>query len=272
MISDWNDAYAIADNTPDAQRFFDAWPVDAAAFREKLQDRAECDLAYGSGTRHRFDLFHPEGQAKGLVVFVHGGYWMRFDKSFWSHFANGSLAHGWSVAMPSYTLCPDISISGIVAEIGAAVRAASARVPGPIRLVGHSAGGHLVTSMVCDDTPLDRTTCARVEHVISISGVHDLRPLLSTSQNEVLGLTPASAAALSPALKQPMPGIPVTAWVGTEERPEFVRQTTLLANIWTGLGAAMRQVKEQGFHHFDVIDSLVDPQGAITKALLSDQL
>ena len=27
------------------------------------------------------------------------------------------------------------------------------------------------------------------------------------------------------------------AWVGDGERPEFVRQTTLIANIWTGLGA-----------------------------------
>jgi arylformamidase len=56
----------------------------------------------------------PKGTPKGLVVFVHGGFWMKLDKSFWSHLAAGPLAHGHAVAMPSYTLCPDIRISGIV--------------------------------------------------------------------------------------------------------------------------------------------------------------
>ncbi|MEO1552036.1 MAG: alpha/beta hydrolase, partial [Pseudomonadota bacterium] len=96
-----------------------------------------------------------------------------------------------------------------------------------------------------------------------------LRPLVKIAQNGGLGLSDQSAAAASPALKRPHFTGPITAWVGAEERPEFVRQTTLLANIWTGLGADMRQVKEAGRHHFDVIDSLMDPDGALTKALLS---
>ena len=66
-----------------------------------------------SGPRNRFDLFLPEDTPKGLVVFVHGGYWVRFDKSYWSHLANGSVEHGYAVAMPSYTLCPQTRISGI---------------------------------------------------------------------------------------------------------------------------------------------------------------
>jgi arylformamidase len=53
----------------------------------------------------------PKCKSKGLVVFVHGGYWKAFDKSVWSHLASGPLAHGYAVAVPSYTLCPDNSIS-----------------------------------------------------------------------------------------------------------------------------------------------------------------
>ena len=34
--------------------------------------------------------------------------------------------------------------------------------------------------------------------------------------------------------------MPVHVWVGADERPEFVRQSELLANVWTGLGVDMR--------------------------------
>ena len=126
------------------------------AFREALaaKDRARLDLSYGDGPRNRFDLFLPEGTAKGLVVYIHGGYWVRFDKSSWSHLANGALAHGYAVAMPSYTLCPQARISGIVSEVGAAITEAARMIAGPIHLTGHSAGGHLATRMIAATSPL----------------------------------------------------------------------------------------------------------------------
>ena len=91
---------------------------------------------------------------KGLVVFIHGGYWLRFDKSFWSHLATGAVEFGYAVAMPTYTLCPEIRISGIVGEIGAAIGKAAGLVDGPIFLTGHSAGGHLASRMVAAGSPL----------------------------------------------------------------------------------------------------------------------
>ena len=51
---------------------------------------------------------------------------------------------------------------------------------------------------------------------------------------ETLKLDAAEAAAESPALGLPRPGAEVDGWVGDDERPEFVRQATLLANVWTG--------------------------------------
>jgi len=59
----------------------------------------------------------------------------------------------------------------------------------------------------------------------------------------------------------------VHVWVGDGERPEFVRQATLLANIWTGLGAAMEQTIEPRRHHFDVIDGLVHPESGLVEAI-----
>ncbi|MEL6794674.1 MAG: alpha/beta hydrolase, partial [Pseudomonadota bacterium] len=112
-INDWDDAYANGAHIEGAADYPPRWVAAAAAFRNGLGPRAEIDVAYGAGGRNRLDLFRPEGAAKGLIAFIHGGYWRAFDKSYWSHLAAGPLARGWAVALPSYTLAPAARISEI---------------------------------------------------------------------------------------------------------------------------------------------------------------
>src|SRR5690606_30985533 len=145
--------------------------------------RAELGVAYGDDARERFDLFMPGREPRGLVVFVHGGYWMALDNSYWSHLAAGSVDNGYAVAMPSYSLCPQVRIAQITVQIAAAIATAAGRVSGPIHLVGHSAGGHLVTRMISHTSPLTEDVAGRISNVVSLSGVHDLRPLMRTSMN-----------------------------------------------------------------------------------------
>ncbi|MFD1327485.1 alpha/beta hydrolase [Mycoplana ramosa] len=271
-IEDWSDAYTNGAHIAGGDRWPAAWVEPAHAFRLALSaaGRAKIDLAYGDGERQRFDLFLPEGTPKGLVVFVHGGYWMAFDKNTWSQFAAGSVSRGYAVAIPSYTLCPENRIADITAEIGMAIAAAAAEIDGPILLTGHSAGGHLVSRMVCETSPLAPAVRARIRHVVSISGVHDLRPLMRTAMNATLAIDEAEAQAESPALLRPMADARITCWVGGAERAEFRRQNALLANIWTGLGATTASVEEPDRHHFDIIDGLADPDHPLTRTLVGE--
>jgi hypothetical protein len=96
------------------------WASKAAAFREAHAERAELDLSYGPGARQKLDLFLPEGKPRGVVVFIHGGYWHLFSKSHWSHLAAGPLALGFAVAIPGYTLAPEARLSEMTAEIAQA--------------------------------------------------------------------------------------------------------------------------------------------------------
>jgi len=271
QISDWNDAYANGPNIPGGDRWPAAWVQPAEAYRDELarSGRAMLDIGYGERPRNRFDLFRPVGQPKGLVVFVHGGFWRALDKSFWSNLARGSVESGYAVAMPSYTLCPAARIADITREVGAAISQAAGMIEGPILLTGHSAGGHLVTRMISVTSPLADATRVRIKNTVSISGVHDLRPLLKTAMNADLRIDEAEAQTESPVLLQPMPNIRLTCWVGSAERPEFVRQNALLANIWTGLGAQTCTIEEPGRHHFDVIDGLADRKHALVRTLLA---
>lgn len=270
-VSDWNDAYANGPNIPHGSEWPQAWVEPARTYREKLMalDRAEIDVVYGAKPRHRMDLFMPEGIPRGLVVYVHGGFWQSLDKSYWSHLANGAIMHGYAVAMPQYTLCPEARISDITQEISQAITQLAGRFEGSLHLTGHSAGGHLVSRMVSATSPLAPEIRKRVRNTVSISGVHDLRPLLGTRLNEKLQLTTDEADRESPVLLAPGSDTRLFCWVGANERAEFIRQNDLLANVWTGLGAATGCYHEPDRHHFNVVDGLADPDHPLTKTLLS---
>ena len=261
---DWEDAFANGDYIPDGMTYPERWAARAAAYRATTQ--AELDLAYGTGARNTLDLFLPEGSPKGLAVIVHGGYWLAFDKSSWSDLAEGARTQGWAVAMPSYTLAPNATLPEITREIAAAITFAAKLVDGPIRLAGHSAGGHLVSRMLCEDRPLAPNFANRIERVVSISGLHDLRPLRAHSMNNRLRLTAETAISESAALNVPLPGAQVTAWVGACERPEFLRQSALLTEAWGLKGLKTNLVTESGKHHFNVIDGVKSSDHPLSQA------
>lgn len=270
-IQDWDNAYANSANIAGSERWPAAWFEAAQSFRDRLaaQGRSRLDIAYGSGARHRLDLFLPEGRPTGLVVFIHGGYWMAFDQRAWSHLAAGSVDAGYAVAMPTYTLCPEARITDIVGEVASAIGKAAELVEGPIALTGHSAGGHLASRMISSPSPLADAVRVRIRNVVSISGLHDLRPLMRTGMNAKLRIDEAEALAESPALLRPMADARITCWVGGGERQEFLRQSALLANIWTGLGATTAEVVEPDRHHFSIVDGLASADHPLTKTLLS---
>lgn len=268
-VEDWDDAYANGANIPGGERWPEAWVQPAADFREAQAERARLDRSYGEHERQVMDLFLPQGDPKGLFFFVHGGFWIRLDKSYWSHLAAGALGHGWAVAMPSYPLCPEVRVRDIVRSAAQALEQVAGEIAGPVRLAGHSAGGHVVSRLVAEDTPLGEGVLDRIDRVMSISGLHDLRPLLRTKMNESIGLDAAECATESPALLRPARDVELTCWVGAAERAEFVRQNALLANIWRGLGLATQAVEEPDRHHFDVIDGLIDPASPMCSALFA---
>lgn len=263
-ILDWAAAVDNRAAVPDHETHFAEWTERAAAFRASTPPQTH---AYGPAEREVFDLWHPGGTATGLVIFLHGGWWMNFDKSYFSHLAAGPLANGWAVAIPSYTLAPAISLTALTEQARRAVAAVAAKVSdGPLVLSGHSAGGHLV-AMAGVAGAMDPALHTRLTRIVSISGVHDLRPLCAIGVGEALRLSEAEARDLSPALLRPAGEADVVAWVGAEETPEFRRQNALLAVAWGGY-TATRIVEAPGLNHFNVIAPLAEADSALTRAIV----
>ena len=242
---------------PDGDNFYPRWQGQAAAFRDQMAKRSTLNIPYGPGARQAFDLFRPEGMARGLMVFVHGGYWLACGREDYSHLAAGALARGWACALPSYTLAPNARIAAMTDEIAGAVRAASAMVAGPVVVTGHSAGGHLAARMGCAGLVVP------VARVVPISPLADLAPLMQTDMNANLAIDPAEADRESPARLALRTGVQAHVWVGGQERPAFLWQARTLSEAWN-----CPWTVEAGRHHFDVIDGLTDPNSALMTACL----
>ncbi|MEM1073881.1 MAG: alpha/beta hydrolase [Pseudomonadota bacterium] len=252
-----DDAYANAPYVPGAETYPSRWSEAAETFRQSLGPRAETGIAYGDTQRQVFDHFRAEGAPCGTVVFVHGGYWIKFDRTSWSHLAGGALAAGWDVAMVQYDLCPDVRIADITRQVARAVTTITGHTSGPVSLAGHSAGGHLVSRMTADGVLPDDVR-ARVVAVAPISPIADLRPMLQTSMNNDFQLDLAAAEAESPVLS-PAPKIPLQIWVGADERPAFLQQAAALSAAWSVPQTVVAQK-----NHFNIIDALEDPSSDIT--------
>ena len=238
------------------------WAEDAAAFRA-THGHAEPGLAYGPNERQALDLFWPGPKRTApLALFLHGGYWQGLHRSFFSHYARGLLAHGVAVAVPSYDLCPDVSLDVIVGQVRDCAAFLFRRHARPMLAAGHSAGGHLAAMLMATNWGL-RGLPSIISAGLPISGLFDLAPLVPTSINAALRLDTETARQLSPLFMTP-PGRPLHAVVGGEEGCEYTRQSRELALAWGGTWEAL-----PGDNHFTVAAGLAEPDSTLVRGALA---
>lgn len=245
---------------PDHPAVMAMWRETAEAARTA---HPPVEMAYGKGEREVMDLFEA-GPGAPVAVFLHGGYWQALDRGWFSGLAPAFLAHGVSLAVPSYDLAPAVRLGRILGQVRGAVEIVRARTGTRPVVFGHSAGGHMAACMLSE---------GRASAAVAISGVFDLRPLVPTSLNKALDLDEREAAALSP-LFWPVPngstpgGTILDCVVGGEESPEFLRQSRLMADHWAANGVETRYEALPGLNHFTVLDPLFDADSPLVKRIV----
>ncbi|GHB34330.1 esterase [Pseudovibrio japonicus] len=267
-MRDWDKAYFNGGVVQNADELAEERLVKAKEFRDTT--KGQLDIQYGNDERGKLDLFLPEStQPKGLVMFIHGGYWKALDKSAFSHAAKGAVEMGYAVVLPSYTLCPDTKITNIANQMQEALKVASKLVDGPIFLAGHSAGGQLVARLGCKDRNLPTEIQSRIKHIMGISGVYDLRPIRNTAMNDILQVNEDEARAESPVLLDPLENLRFTGWVGAEELAEFRRQNAAQCAIWGGFETQVTAYEAPEKNHFTVIEALEQADSLLLRTLLN---
>lgn len=265
-VIDYEVEYNNRARVPENPALMAAWARDAAAYREQRTPRR---IAYGSGPRHVIDVFADERQGKApLVIFIHGGYWQALDGSWFSHMARGLNAHGIGVAVPTYDLCPQVSVADIIMQMREAVREL-AELSEQLVVSGHSAGGHLAACMLATDWKAYDASLPPelVSAAYAISGLFELEPLVPTSINKALGLDQTTARAASPLFWQPPAHGSLDAVVGEAESAEYHRQSRSIVEVWGEAGLATQYGAVPAANHFTAIAPLADPASPMTLRL-----
>lgn len=269
MAIDYEKEYDNRGRVPEHLEIFARWERETQAYRAKARD-AELGISYGPSPRQILDLF-PAGDGNGpLAMFIHGGWWRTLDPSSFSQMAAGPNAHGITVAVVGYDLCPQVSIATIIDQMRAACLWLWRKRRQRILVYGHSAGGHLSACMAAQDWKSHAADAPAdlVPSAYAISGVFDLAPLLQVSINQDLRLDAAEARRVSPLYWQVPAGRTLDAVVGGLESSEFLRQSQIIAEAWRQGMAQTRYEEVAGANHFTVIDPLGEPGSAMTQRVV----
>jgi acetyl esterase/lipase len=220
--------------------------------------------SYGSDPAQVYDVLAPAAGAPvvtGTVVVVHGGFWRaQYDRQHAASEAQAFADAGFHVVLAEYRRVgmPGGGVPGTLEDVRDLLASVSAQgdLPKPLVLVGHSAGGHLVTWAA--GQPWARALGIR--GVVSLAGVVDLGAadrlhLGDDATRDFVGSGPGTPAWTS---ADPMstlpPQVPVRLVNGTDDDtvPLGVADD-YVAKARAAGGDVTEQVIE-GADHFDVID------------------
>ncbi|MFB9376467.1 alpha/beta hydrolase [Kineococcus gynurae] len=236
-------------------------PAEVVNYGDHPDQRAELRLPPGASTRHPVPV----------LVLVHGGYWRpQWENDLMEPLALDALARGWAswnleYRRPHAVGEPDAGWAGTAADVAAghaalarAVAAGAPIDPDRVVLVGHSAGGQLVTRLAADlvrsGGPVPRLT-------VSLAGVLDLvvgheRGLGNGAVPLALGGPPAELPDVyresSPRHRLPL-GAETVVVCGTRDDPDLLDVSRSWARAARAAGDRVHVVEEEA-DHFDVID------------------
>jgi acetyl esterase/lipase len=145
------------------------------------------------------DVYFPEaGGPWPVLAYVHGGAWMRGDKSEAAELARGMTAQGYLVVSINYRLYPAAKFPDMIEDVKCAIRFLRTKAgeynlnPNRIAAIGASAGGHLVALLGTADENagfdvgehLDQSS--RVQAVIAMAPPTDLTRKFPNADMELL--------------------------------------------------------------------------------------
>ncbi|XP_055448094.1 kynurenine formamidase isoform X3 [Psammomys obesus] len=250
-----------------------------ATQKARTTRRNQLDVPYGDGEGERMDIYFPDedSEAFPLFLFIHGGYWQSGSKDDSAFMVNPLTAQGVVVVLVAYDIAPKGTLDQMVEQVARSVVFLQRRYPSNQSSFGcHGAPGQLDQAWCHTQPPRFLTVCQnRISGFLLVSGIYDLEPLISTSQNAPLHMTPEDAQRNSPQLRLevapawPMgPACPVLVLVAQHDSPEFHRQSREFYETLRRVGIEASFQQLPGVDHFDIIENLTREDDVLTQIIL----
>lgn len=241
------------------------YPTNMAEFDWRTASPAEVDYQYSPSQHalrpldeylveyrelsqhHDADSLRVPGQP--LLIYIHGGYWQRLSAADSLFNADDAVRHGISLHAVEYTLAPHATLDQIINECLIDVAHTIENLqPSRVVLAGCSAGAHL--SAMC---ARDAVIAPRLDAVVLLSGIYDLRPLVVTPTNDPLHLDENSATSMSPQLLNASTLLKKALLaVGRHESSEFIRQNAEYSEHLLQAGTTTECIVVENRDHFNL--------------------
>lgn len=232
-------------------------------------------FAYGEREIEAFDFYRGPKAGAGVAIFVHGGAWRTGVARNFAHLADTFTGFGLNCAVLDFNSIDDVG--GDLLHMARQVRSAVAWIArnaatlgvdaNRIFIAGHSSGGHLGGCILVTDWQKDFGLPANLlKGAVLMSGMFDLTPVALSKRSKYVNFTAETLEQLSAIRRLDHVRCPVVLGYGTEESPEFIRQTQAFAAALTGAGKPHEVHVAQGTNHFEMLEALHNPYGLLGSA------
>lgn len=256
-------------HVPDFENYLQRWESLSRLAEKKY--KVIKDIVYGNKHRECLDVFPSPNPLSKTLVFIHGGYWQRLDKSNF-HFIAGAFAdYGITSVLINYPLAPVVSMDSIVESCRKAVVWVYNNIvkfngdADQIYITGHSAGAHLASMLMTVKKTQGNKNI--IKGVCTISGLFNLIPIQLSNINEVLQMDEDTAIRNSPVLLLPDESCPLLIAVGGEETNEFLEQSRELNNNWKNKTNSVDLLEISSLNHFSILDSVADKNSVLHQSI-----
>ena len=234
-------------------------------------------FAYGPTAIEAVDVFTAKTPNAPVHVFVHGGAWQTGLARDFHYAAEMFVNAGANFVIPDFINVRQNGgdLLGMADQVRRSVawvyRNAKSFGGDPERLYisGHSSGGHWAGVLLTTDWQKDfGLPPTMIKGGVSASGMFDLRPVRLSARSSYVKFTDEVENKLSAQRHLDKLVTPVALVYGSNETPEFQRQSRDFAAAVTATGKPVSLSVMEGYNHFEVMEQLGNPDSLFGRAVL----
>jgi len=260
---------------PNRDQIFRRYEALSDGVRARLG--APLRFAYGPSEAEHLDVFRTPQPNAPILVYVHGGAWRRTPAERFAFPAEAVVAAGAHYVVLEFAAVDDLGgdLRPMVRQVRSAIAwlfANAASFGGDRRrivVVGHSSGAHITGCLLVTDWDEFGVPEGPIASAICCSGMYDLVPVSLSKRSAYVNFDPETIDTLSSCRRIERIGVPVTVVHGTEESPEFQRQSREFATALAAAGKDVQLLVAEGYNHFEVVETLANPYGLLGAAALA---
>jgi arylformamidase len=234
-------------------------------------------VAYGASDDEKLDIYKTHRANAPINIYVHGGAWRNGQAKEFAFPAEMFVNAGANFVVLDFVQVQNAG--GNLLPMAQQVRSAvawvyrnAARIGGNaerIYITGHSSGAHLSGCALVTDWQKHFALPANlIKGGLLISGMYDLKPVRLSKRSQYVKFTDEIEQGLSSQRHLDQLNAPIIVAYGTQETPEFQRQSREFAAAVTAAGKPVELIVAEGFNHFEMQETLGNPYGIGGRAAL----